>query len=133
MEQSIEKRVLALERENRRLKLFGLCGLLCLSGLSQVSTASGSAETIRAKSLQITDGTGKTRLTLKTEEDGRPTLSLSDEKGKDRVLVGLFPGGNPLLQLTADDGGIAQVARRPGAKSFFNVRDKDWKIIWEAP
>ena len=133
MDNDLQDRILALERENRCIKLLGFIGLLCAAGFIHTTTAQNTTDVTRTQSIQIIDRSGNVRAGLKTEDDGRPTLYFIDQDGKQRFHVGMFSKGNPVINLIADDGGIGQIGRRPGAKSFFTVRDQGQKIVWEAP
>ena len=95
---SIEGRVHRIERQLRRANR-GLVFLGCLLVVSiAVSTALVSRGQVVARELVIKDGTGRTRMTLGTNPDGRPLLMLQDASGQPGITMGynLFdkPGVN---------------------------------------
>lgn len=132
MGNDLETRMLALERENRRLKVLGLF-LFIAAGLTRTISAESSSDVVRARSVEIIDKAGVVRAKLSTEVDGRPSFYFLDEEKKQRFLLAMFPGGNPVMQLTADSGEVAQISRPLAGKSFFRVRDKNRDVIWEMP
>jgi hypothetical protein len=112
---SVEKRLLALERENRTLRIaaiaFGV--IVAYAAVSGQSPPPVSPETLTARRLQIEDDSGMPRIVM----DGPSgILSLDDEAGNPRVVLALGAAG-PSISLHDARGAarlrMALLGKRP--------------------
>jgi hypothetical protein len=105
-------RIDRIERENRRLRRFGITTLLGMAIMLGITLAvfiySGSfgvgvPENIAARQFTIRDGKGTSRGSWGVAEDGTVRFLLSDLSGRPRVRVSLLPDGSSGVSL-ADSG-----------------------------
>jgi hypothetical protein len=98
--ETIEQRLRKLERQNRRLKLSGIAGLLIVGTFVVMGQASwqGMPAAVKARSLVLVDANGATRARLfMSTIAGGPELDLYDENGKSRVMLAETANGPALV------------------------------------
>ncbi len=98
------ERLDALERENRRLRRYGIMMLMAIAIIVGLGTAliffsgryglPGSAQTIAAQQFILRDGLGQIRGAWGTTDDGSVRLALSDPSGRQRVRISLLEDGS---------------------------------------
>lgn len=96
--QDLVRRLETLERENRRLKRFGVgilgaASLLTLTGM----VAPRLCNTVWAERFVLNDQGGKTRLTLDAYRSGDPVVTAQDKSGKTFAKLTLS-GESPTLE-----------------------------------
>ena len=156
-ESTMERRLMELERQHRRLQgVVAVVGLVACAGivahyLPGPSTLGArrfvvvdAAQTVRAELVAADDGdvllrlnntAGKARSMLRLERNGTATLRMSDEQGFNRLELGLDKDGDPSLILTGPDGrtrtrlGLYEPDNRPG----LTLIDPTRKVTWNAP
>ncbi len=116
---AIEERLESLERQNRRMKLAGLAGLVIagavvLTGLagSAGGQAGKAANIIRATGFVLVDAQGRTRAALDMNLN-TPELVLYDANGKKRAALFESPDGPALILTgvhTGEEGVLLQVS-----------------------
>jgi hypothetical protein len=107
--ETLAQRLIALERQNRRLKQ--VCAGALVGGLV-VMTAIGikaqvTGTTVAADRLSMVDGQGRTRATIENNPataQGNPLLTFFDRSGNPRLRIGLGARGGPTLE-TIDENG----------------------------
>jgi len=136
MDDELRQRVLALERENRRMRWCGLTcllGVLCAALFVETGSAQNPPDVLRARSLQIVDRAGKTRAEIAIESDGRPTFSLLGEDGKMYLGIGMLSGrGNPVITMWTHEQLRASMGVLQDDKPYFRAWEEN-KVIWQAP
>jgi hypothetical protein len=112
VDDAILGRLEQMERENRRLRRFGITTLLGMAIMLGITLAvfvySGSfgvgvPENIVARQFTIRDARGTSRGTWGVAEDGTVRFLLSDSSGRPRVRLSLLPDGSSGVSL-ADSG-----------------------------
>lgn len=94
-------RIEKLERDNRRLKRFGLAALALVAGLGLVAAARPIPKVIKAHEFAAVDAAGKIQVTMSADsglgpsvdlygKKGLPILQISDYGGP-QILVGVHP------------------------------------------
>jgi len=113
-EAAIGHRLDALERDNRRLRRYGVTMLVVLAGFLGVGAAllyfsgayglPGSPQMVAARQFLLRDAQGTIRGTWGTAEDGSVRLTLSDDRGRQRIRLSLLEDGSAGLTFadTAD-------------------------------
>jgi hypothetical protein len=113
-EAAIVHRLDALERDNRRLRRYGVTMLLVLAIFLGVGASllyysgayglPGSPQTVGAQQFLLRDARGTIRGTWGTGEDGAVRLALSDGEGHQRIRLSLLKDGSAGLTFsdTAD-------------------------------
>jgi len=126
--QSLEARLGRLEEENqglragnRRLKWFGLAGVLVMAG-GLFMGLGGKGDVIQGKEFRLYGPKGNMRLKIDVGDDGARisaltadnkkvqfqitprTFSLRDENGTTRAAMGVQKDGDPILRLLKSDG-----------------------------
>jgi hypothetical protein len=113
-EAAIGHRLDALERDNRRLRRYGVTMLVVLAGFLGVGAAllyfsgayglPGSPQMVAARQFLLRDASGNIRGTWGTGEDGSVRLALSDDQGRQRIRLSLLEDGSAGLTFsdTAD-------------------------------
>jgi hypothetical protein len=160
---TIEQRLEKLEKQagqwrRMAMRLYGIAlafgaGFILMFALAAVKP-DATQDVIRAKRLEIVDDKGKTRISLVALPKYGPLLQFSDDKGNHRAGLSLGADG-PALWLEDETGrgraGLIVDANGPGLRLFdeksreragltadadgadFALRDKDGKVIWQAP
>jgi hypothetical protein len=110
--ETLAQRLIALERQNRRLKqtfagaLVGALVILAVIG----ARAQVPATTVAADRLSMVDAQGRTRATIENSPataQGNPLLTFFDRSGNPRLRIGLGARGGPTLE-TIDENGKAK-------------------------
>jgi hypothetical protein len=113
-EAAIVHRLEALERDNRRLRRYGVTMLLVLAVFLGVGASllyfsgayglPGSPQMVAARQFLLRDARGTIRGTWGTGEDGSVRLALSDDQGRQRIRLSLLEDGSAGLTFadTAD-------------------------------
>jgi hypothetical protein len=105
----LAQRLMALERQNRRLKqtfagaLVGAFVIFAAIGIKAQVTGT----TVAADHLSMVDGQGRTRATIENSPataQGNPLLTFFDRSGNPRLRIGLGVRGGPTLE-TIDENG----------------------------
>jgi hypothetical protein len=105
----LAQRLVALERQNRRLKqtfavaLVGAFVIVAAIGMKAQVTGT----TVAADHLSMVDGQGRTRATIENSPataQGNPLLTFFDRSGNPRLRIGLGVRGGPTLE-TIDENG----------------------------
>lgn len=113
--EDMRTRLVALERENRRLKQLGIMGLVGITLLFAMGQAPGK-KTVEANEFILTDSSGKVRARLgMNPKTGSTEMLLLDSKGQTRSelfagdtksgVVVFSSAGKPRLKFVADDSG----------------------------
>jgi hypothetical protein len=152
---SIEDRIARLERENRRLRVGALLGLLTVAAVLLLGQAR-PARVLEAEAFVLRDRAGVALAGLEVDDDGYPRLGLYDRNGKVRVdfrvgdtntfvffrestgitrmeLINYDGASGPIIALrpsTANHDGI--VLQSPDAVDpFITLRSSaDGRVIW---
>jgi hypothetical protein len=109
--ETLAQRLIALERQNRRLKQ-GFVGALVVLGalFTMVGTkAQVAATAVAADRLAMVDAQGRTRASLENSPatpQGNPLLTFFDRSGKPRLRIGL--GARGAMLETIDENGRAK-------------------------
>ena len=113
-EAAIVHRLDALERDNRRLRRYGVTMLVVLATFLGVGASllyfsgayglPGSPQMVAARQFLLRDARGMIRGTWGTAEDGSVRLALSDDRGRQRIRLSLLEDGSAGLTFadTAD-------------------------------
>ena len=134
----LERRVEALERENRRWKRFVFAAVLagCVGPLLMGQAKEhdkGTEEVVRARRFEAVDAEGKLRATLAVAADGAPALRLNGPDGKTRAELRVTENGWAALVLRDDDGKPRAVVNVNAGLPAVVLRDHDGKAVWDAP
>jgi hypothetical protein len=134
--EALAKRVQALERQNRRVKLVAL-GIVLGVMIVASSGAGKATRTIEAQEIVLLDSHGRAKLTIGTPALTGATVGvnpddaviwLTDDKGADRAVLtsdGLFfanRDAKPTISISSDP-------KRSGLKLY----GIDGKVVWSAP
>jgi len=87
--QAILARIEALEKENRRLKRWGLVALVLATALGAIFATQLAPEKITAREFEVVDSSGKTRAQMGLMS-GEPGIILYDGQGEQRVELGML-------------------------------------------
>ena len=101
----LEERIGRLERENKRLKRWGVVGMLAVVGLAllgQAAPKGGVQDVVRTRLLEVVDDGGNARAGIRVGSHG-PQLAFVDASGKQLVALGVAAGG-PALMLQGASG-----------------------------
>lgn len=126
----IERRVLALEAQGRRLKMFGL-GCLAIA-LAWTCYSGGLRDEVRARSLTLVNGSDQTYAELKMTEDG-PGLFLRDPGGVARLSLVHNEDETALYIRDADDQvriGVAQFAHGGGGVALHGEAARGAAVLY---
>lgn len=105
LESELAERLKKIERDNRRLKAFGLVTLILAVALGGISYAvQPVSENITAHGFEVVDSSGKRRIVMRVLPSGEPGIWLSDAQGNTRVEIGPLPWGQPGIWLTDAQG-----------------------------
>ena len=161
MTKTIEQRIEALERQNRRLKLVGGTTVgLVLAALAVGQATSKKAEppawkgrVIEAEKFVLRDKNGKARAALRTfrdsaglvmyDKDGKtrldltmdkvgPALVIRDANGKTRITLGECLGSAD-LRMNHSNGKRSVSLSTNLLGPNLELMDSNGKVIWEAP
>jgi hypothetical protein len=102
----LNDRLERLERENKRLKLWGgiaAGGLLCI-GLFGFA-APVVCDIVTGERLVIRDTNGRQRVGIDAYRSSAPGLTLNDSNGRERAKLGLNDKGDVTLSFTDEKGG----------------------------
>jgi len=103
----LDRRLEALERQNRALKRWGGAALACAVALGLTSMASTVCKTVWAERFVLQDASGRDRARLTAYETGGvPKLALLDEQGENVVTLGVSDDGAAYLELRGKDGPV---------------------------
>jgi hypothetical protein len=104
---NLVRRLEILERENRRLKRFGVgvLGLVGVVGLTSL-VAPRLCKTVWAERFVLNDGSGNTRLMLDAYSSGAPTIVAQDKDGRTFAKLTLA-GEKPCLEFYDANGECA--------------------------
>ncbi|MEM7309472.1 MAG: hypothetical protein AAF682_22530 [Planctomycetota bacterium] len=93
------QRLEKLERENRRMKRWGLAagGVLGVLGLSSAVAVSPLCKTVWAERFVLKDSSNRTRMTLDAYTSGPPVITAEDASGKTFAKLTLS-GETPTLE-----------------------------------
>lgn len=105
---TLQRRVDALERENRRWKRVALFVAAVLGAAAVVGMSAPPTKTLDLEILRIVDGKGKARAVLGVGDEG-PSLALFDEKGRLRANLGVAKEGPSLDLLDTAESPRAQL------------------------
>jgi len=103
MTNDLARRIEALERSNRRLRLaggaaLGACALLGLASLARPALC----RTVTGERFLLVDRTGTQRMVLDAYETSSPTIAFTDSQGRKAARLELADDGGLALQLYAD-------------------------------
>lgn len=134
VDNAILDRLDQMERENRRLRRFGITTLLGMAVILGITLAvfvySGSfgvgvPENIAARQFTIRDGEGTSRGTWGVAEDGTVRFLLSDLSGRPRVRVSLLPDGSSGVSLAdSADRKLIVLGALPDQSTSFVMSDR---------
>jgi hypothetical protein len=114
---AIDRRLTALERENRRLKWLIFGGVLAAVGAG-LGAQVPATTTVQAERFVLVDQQDRTRALLETTAPivgaRTPQLTLFDAAGRTRVRLGLGPRG-PVLEVADEAGKIRDFFGPPTA------------------
>ncbi len=106
----LDERLTSIERTHRRL--FVICAALAATMIATLAATYGrTTGTMRARGLEITDDSGRVRVTLGLD-GGQPRLLLYDDRGTVRLTLTHDPFGTALF--IHDSAGVTRV----GAAQF---------------
>jgi len=119
--ESLEGRILRLERQNRTLKVVG--SVVILIGLAAVCLGvSAPRKTLETDLLLIKDASGSTRMILGMA-DGGPAITMLDAKGKLRANIGVTDQGPEFDFLDASETPRVQIHVDRNQDPQFNLVD----------
>ena len=119
--ESLEGRVLRLERQNRTLKLVG--SLLFLAGMAALCLGvSAPRKTLETDLLLIKDASGGTRMILGMA-DGGPAITMLDANGKLRANIGVTDQGPELDFLDTNETPRVQIQIDRNQEPKFSMLD----------
>jgi hypothetical protein len=119
--ESLEGRILRLERQNRTLKVVG--SVVILVGLAAVCLGvSAPRKTVETDLLLIKDASGNTRMILGMA-DGGPAITMLDAKGKLRANIGVTEQGPEFDFLDANETPRVQIHVDKDKDPQFNLVD----------
>jgi hypothetical protein len=134
--ESIDHRLLGLERSQRRLRSLVLLLAVLAGALVLLAAAPSrpSPDIVSARAVRILDEKGTVRATLTVNAGGEPLLLLTDRQGEARASLFVTNDGRPALGLRDAKGrNRAMLALEPGDIPFLSFRDEKGKQIWSAP
>ncbi|MEO7473864.1 MAG: hypothetical protein ABIY46_00845 [Gemmatimonadales bacterium] len=127
-------RIEQVERENRRLRRFGIATLVGMAIMLGITLAvfvySGSfgvgvPENIAARQFTIRDGKGTSRGTWGVAPDGTVRFVLSDLSGRPRVRMSLLPDGSSGVSLAdSTDRKLLVIGALPDQSTSFVMSDR---------
>ncbi len=127
------ERMEEIERENRRLRRFGVTTLLGMAVMLGVTVAvfiysgslgAGVPQNITARQFTIRDGKGTSRGTWGIADDGTIRLMLSDAGGRPRVRLSVLPeGGSGLSFADSADHKLVVLGALPDQSTSFVMSD----------
>jgi len=123
--QDLVRRLETLERENRRLKRYGLAiaGVVGLVGLTGM-VAPRLCNTVWAERFVLNDSGGKTRLTLDAYRAGDPVVTAQDQSGKTFAKLTLS-GETPTLEFYDKAGACTGKVGFANGKTFVEPAKAD--------
>ncbi len=96
--EDMRKRLERLERHLRIIVAGSVSGILLAVVLGMaVQRATAQPSVLRVRSVEVVDGAGRVRITLRVFPDGGPGLLFSDTQGRSRVVLGSEPGASLVL------------------------------------
>lgn len=99
---------------------------ILVGGLAPARSTGAQPEepVLRGRALELVDGNGRTRASIRVEADGEAVLRLTDPKGTIRVKLGAGEDGSGLLLANdATEPGVHILAKATG--STLKLRNKD--------
>ena len=119
--ESLEGRVLRLERQNRTLKVVG--SVAFLAGLAALCLGvSAPRKSLETDLLLIKDASGSTRMILGMAEGG-PAITMLDAKGKLRANIGVTEKGPEFDFLDTTETPRVQIHLNDNKDPQFNLLD----------
>jgi len=119
--ESLEGRVLRLERQNRTLKVLGSVAIL--AGLAALCLGvSAPRKSLETDLLLIKDASGNTRMILGMA-DGGPAITMLDAKGKLRANIGVTDQGPEFDFLDTSETPRVQIHIDRNQEPKFNMVD----------
>ena len=90
----------------------------------------GAFGVLRARVIELVDGAGQVRASLKTEPSGEVVLRMTDAEGAIRVKLGASESGAGLL-LTDDrsEPGVHMLAQREGTSLVLSEKGKERRLL----
>lgn len=107
-------RIERLERENRRMKRFGLAATVCAGLLGLAAAAPAMCDVIYGERLVLRDESGRQRVTLDAYHNENPALAWSDAQGRVRAKIALDARGDLVVNVL-DEKGDTKGTHRFGA------------------
>jgi hypothetical protein len=113
--------------------LLAVIALLLAAHVARTVAAAGDDEpaaVLRARTIELVDGDGRVRASLKTEPSGEVVLRMMDPEGDIRVKLGASDDGSGLL-LTDDrsEPGVHALAEREGTSLMLAERGKERRVL----
>ena len=119
---SLSKRLDRLERENRRLKVFGSVALVAVAGALCMGLTAAPSKKLEAEVIVVKGPHGKAQMILGVGEEG-PALTLVDKDGKLRVNIDVSSDGPGLDLLDAKESPRAQLMVTEDQGPLLNFTD----------
>lgn len=119
---SLSNRVANLEKENRRLKVFGSVALLGAAGALCMGLAAAPAKRLEAEVIVVKGPHGKAQMILGVGEEG-PALTLVDQNGKLRMNLDVSSDGPGLDLLDEKESPRAQLMVTEDQGPLLNFTD----------
>jgi len=115
MDLELSTRLERLERENRRMKRFGLAAVLGAGLLGMVGAAAPAVcDVLTGERLVLRDESGRSRVTLDAYRTDNPAITLADKQGRARAKLALDGQGDLVVNLL-DEKGATRGTHRFGA------------------
>jgi hypothetical protein len=121
-QKSFSNRLDKLERENRRLKVYGSVVLLGVAGALCMGLAAAPSKKLEAEVIVIKSPHGKAQMILGVGEEG-PALTLVDTDGKLRVNIDASNDGPGIDLLDAKESPRAQLMVTEDQGPLLNFTD----------
>ncbi|HET9253244.1 MAG TPA: hypothetical protein VFP58_14115 [Candidatus Eisenbacteria bacterium] len=121
-QKSISNRLEKLERENRRLKVYGSVVLLGVAGALCMGLAAAPSKKLEAEVIVLKGSHGKAQMILGVGEEG-PALTLVDREGKLRVNIDASADGPGIDLLDAKESPRAQLMVTEDQGPLLNFTD----------
>jgi hypothetical protein len=119
---SLSNRLDRLERENRRLKVYGSAVLLGVAGALCMGLAAAPSKKLEAEIIVLKGPHGKAQMILGVGEEG-PALTLVDKDGKLRVNIDASVDGPGIDLLDAKESPRAQLMVTEDQGPLLNFTD----------
>ncbi len=105
-----------------------LVSFACSSGTGGETKSVKVEDVVKAKTLEIVDNTGATRVLLTTLDSGQPSLTFVDKDGNFRAWLFLGDNGSPNLVL-ADNPRFALMDEAGGIRSVQRLDDAGTPVL----